>query len=630
MSKDCPRKTICQRIGFQDTAMHCIPEAIGRCVSWGDPHIITYDGASIDVYGRATYTLTQPNWKKFQSGKVDNVQWSIIMETAPYGRVAVGKRYELNVRKYRTDTEFDSYKISTYYNGKTEYEFDIEGVKSWKEFEKYINLRKHGKQLTYETDFGLRLRHKGYYFAVNVPLAYKENNIEGLCCGFDFDKTNDLQERDGTVHPFEQRGYRETNSEFLTAKSWMIEGDEGPFPDVIAEELLACEHREMCDNMFNMPWLANCRKVVDTAKFIKSCKVDYCEVPTQETLEEIYETFIEDCKLALPEDEAVCVWRAELGFDQCSAGKVWSGCKSQCDIKSCDPDFECDEDTTEAGCFCPDGTFEFEGQCIDTCPERRCSQEVLTTETHIGPNAVSNSFIATVNYESQFVHQLEIKFESLSPGELWQSVLLGVSPELATDDIELDFKCGRRDPGIWIVREGAAGPDGLATGQQLLVHQCVDKQTDEEVEHAADQYFSPSELEAAGIVEGKYQTWMFGQRRSPATGSFELFMQVDGVVLRTWPNSQPQTFGEMNIWLGKTLEAGWGPADFRVRNYVFHTSPSYEDIGICTNDRWAEWSECSLSCDGGTRTRHGFQNGQTKSETEACNEQLCPTSKYFL
>ena len=623
ISKDCPRKHLCQKIDFNSTAMHCIPEDVGRCVSWGDPHIITYDGASIDVYGRAQYTLTQPNFKKFQSGHVNGVQWFIIMETMPFKRVAVGKRYELNVRKYRTDTEFDSYRVSTFYNGKTEYEFDIEGVNSWKEFEQYINLRKHGKQLTYETDFGLRFKHKGYYFSVNVPVAYRENNIEGLCCGFDFDKTNDLQEPDGTVHSFVQRGYKQTNSEFLTAKSWMIEGDVGPFPDVIAEDLKACVHQEMCDNMFNMPWLANCRKVVDTSKFIKSCKVDYCEDPSQETLEEIYETFIEDCKLALPEDDAVCRWRNELEFDQCPPGKVWSGCKSQCDVKNCDPTIECDETVTEAGCFCPDGKFEFDGRCVDTCPERQCSYQLITNERHIASGAIQNEIVGQVHYESQFVHQLDIKLNSLASGADWQNLIVAHSTELAADDVDLSRNCGRREPAIFIVKDSVSQGDGVGAGQKLLMHQCIDRQLDEAYDDNQNLYFSESDFDTAGVVVGTYQTWMFGQRRNPLSGKYELFIQVDGTLLRSWPNSQPLTFGEMNIWLGKTKENEWTSADFHVKNYVFHTSAFYQDIAHCTADKWAAWSRCSKTCGDGVRSRKGLQNGKVTVETETCENQPC-------
>ena len=40
----------------------CNPQAcftMSECRAWGDPHVITFDGANNDVYGVATYVLAQ-------------------------------------------------------------------------------------------------------------------------------------------------------------------------------------------------------------------------------------------------------------------------------------------------------------------------------------------------------------------------------------------------------------------------------------------------------------------------------------------------------------------------------------------------------------------------------------------
>ena len=431
-----------------------------------------------------------------------------------------------------------------------------------------------------------------------------------------------------SVHPYVQRGYAETNSEFLTAKSWMILGDEGPFPDVIAEELLACEHREMCDNMFNMPWLDNCRKVVDTASFIKSCKIDYCEVPTQETLEEIYETFIEDCKLELPDEPATCVWRTELGFDSCPSGKEWSGCKPQCDVKNCDPNFVCQQSITEAGCFCSDGLFDFDGKCLEICPNRVCSEEIMLEENRISPSSNYNMKIATVEYQSQFVHQVDIKFASLATGDMWQNIIIAYDPELVSDDNDLIRRCGRREPSIFVVKDSVSKSTGsLGAGKHLLISQCHNTDLDQLIDESENNYFFETELTSAGITVGQYQTWIFGQRRNPISGEFELFIQIDDMMLRTWPNNEPHNFGQMEIWLGKTKEEQWKSADFHIRNYLFHTSPYYQDIAYCTTDSWAAWSECTVTCGGGSRSREGLLKGRAATETEDCNPDLCPNSK---
>ena len=36
-----------------------VPVVYSECRAWGDPHVITFDGANNDVYGVATYVLAQ-------------------------------------------------------------------------------------------------------------------------------------------------------------------------------------------------------------------------------------------------------------------------------------------------------------------------------------------------------------------------------------------------------------------------------------------------------------------------------------------------------------------------------------------------------------------------------------------
>merc|ERR1711935_1287773 len=87
---------------------------------------------------------------------------------------------------------------------------------------------------------------------------------------------------------------------------------------------------------------------------IESCKVDYCLVPTEETLDQIYSVFMSSCKDALPTDEGVCTWRDVIGMNSCPLGTTWSGCRRQCDaFSSChDINIECSDAILMEGCFC--------------------------------------------------------------------------------------------------------------------------------------------------------------------------------------------------------------------------------------------------------------------------------------
>ena len=50
---------ICQRVSLDTEEMKCIPSSLGNCNAWGDPHVVTFDGAQNDVYGVANYVFSQ-------------------------------------------------------------------------------------------------------------------------------------------------------------------------------------------------------------------------------------------------------------------------------------------------------------------------------------------------------------------------------------------------------------------------------------------------------------------------------------------------------------------------------------------------------------------------------------------
>ena len=39
-----------------------MPNILGECKAWGDPHVVTFDGASNDVYGIGNYTFIELNY----------------------------------------------------------------------------------------------------------------------------------------------------------------------------------------------------------------------------------------------------------------------------------------------------------------------------------------------------------------------------------------------------------------------------------------------------------------------------------------------------------------------------------------------------------------------------------------
>ena len=128
-----------------------------------------------------------------------------------------------------------------------------------------------------------------------------------------------------------------------------------------------CDVDEICESLFDNEIFKNCTSAVDPSSFIESCKIDYCLVNTDETLEQIFEAFMGKCKDVLPDDKGVCTWKNEIGLNTCPSRTVWSGCKPQCQAySSCDNEgLECSDTVLIEGCFCKDGFFlNKNNQCV--------------------------------------------------------------------------------------------------------------------------------------------------------------------------------------------------------------------------------------------------------------------------
>ena len=90
-----------------------MPSTVGECKAWGDPHVVTFDGASNDVYGIGNYTFMELNYTAIDLAFNDSINGSIdydyyldidtavssppgfalVMETAPFGQVSAVERF---------------------------------------------------------------------------------------------------------------------------------------------------------------------------------------------------------------------------------------------------------------------------------------------------------------------------------------------------------------------------------------------------------------------------------------------------------------------------------------------------------------------------------------------------------
>ena len=72
--------------------------------------------------------------------------------------------------------------------------------------------------------------------------------------------------------------YKQTDSEFEMAVTWMVPNEDGsepdedtfgPKPSDINKELEDCPHIQFCNDIFKEEWISECANVVDTTPFIQ-------------------------------------------------------------------------------------------------------------------------------------------------------------------------------------------------------------------------------------------------------------------------------------------------------------------------------------------------------------------------
>ena len=62
----------------------CRPPVYKKCRPWGDPHVVTFDGTQVDVYGVATYILAQPTSVAIANGGTQVFAFLLILKYFPF------------------------------------------------------------------------------------------------------------------------------------------------------------------------------------------------------------------------------------------------------------------------------------------------------------------------------------------------------------------------------------------------------------------------------------------------------------------------------------------------------------------------------------------------------------------
>lgn len=199
---DCDADHICQRTDL--LVNRCQPRDIGVCTSWGDPHIITFDGATNDVYGIARYVFarTIERNEAWFHASIATEAWGTVsitrtltVEFSPDSS-SYGEGIDLRIKT-------DRFGLFEVWRRQDSADWDLVATNANVDGGILSKINLLPGRIQYKTWFGLEVDHSGLDATIKIP-AYYNGKVEGLCGNFDFDRTNDYQLRDGTVLPYEE------------------------------------------------------------------------------------------------------------------------------------------------------------------------------------------------------------------------------------------------------------------------------------------------------------------------------------------------------------------------------------------------------------------------------------------
>ena len=224
--------------------------------------------------------------------------------------------------------------------------------------------------MTLTTPFGVTVQMRGYSLDIQIPAMYV-GAVEGICGNFDQTKTNDYFLRDGSVLPYEPNHY--SNSMYQMQNDWVTggwtttsglrsTGTNGPPPGTVSCGMAEAQAaKDACDALFAGAWVAQCLSVTDHTPYLVQCYVDFCPLPTDDTLRDVMGQYVDNCK-ANPAIDAstLCNWLVDAGLASavtCAPNSHWEGC-----IDECLGTYSCDQEMS--GAVCPPSAAESKSMCV--------------------------------------------------------------------------------------------------------------------------------------------------------------------------------------------------------------------------------------------------------------------------
>ncbi|XP_049330375.1 mucin-5B-like isoform X2 [Astyanax mexicanus] len=326
-----------------------------RCMGWGDPHYVTFDGKYYAFQGNCTYVLVQEIIKKYNfSVHIKNYYCDMTHGLAcPESLTIYYKSHTIYLKQTRNptvNTVIVNGKEKTPTISTADFTITSTGIQVT------VDIPKINAQITFA----------GMNFVVNLPYSLFYNNTEGQCGVCDNVTDNDCRLPNGQVQNCVN-----------TAEAWKVSGAcPTPVPPTntttttvsTKTKSTTTTTTKYCDpeicKVITSNVFKDCHEYYPPENFYEACKYDVCNMKNATGC------FSLESYATLCAKMSVCVdWRSStngLCAYKCPSPKVYRACgpkvEETCNSKYNEKFVSCESGVCQVvkeGCFCPNGTTLF-------------------------------------------------------------------------------------------------------------------------------------------------------------------------------------------------------------------------------------------------------------------------------
>uniref|UniRef100_A0A674IZE5 VWFD domain-containing protein n=1 Tax=Terrapene triunguis TaxID=2587831 RepID=A0A674IZE5_9SAUR len=321
----CRTKEMCKT---EDGHATCVPDYVGTCWGWGDPHYHTFDGLKFDFQGTCTYTIAKycGHDRSLEPFTIDEKNDNRGSQAISFLRVTNIYVYGYNISIYKREV------------GKVRLNSVITSLPVTLKDGK-IRLYQKALSTVLQTDFGLQIAHdKNWRVVITLPSSYYGATC-GLCGNFNQNPEDDMTSSNGT----------RVSSIMDWAASWKVQ-DRDPFCwDYCQGTCPMCDESKTdlygddshCGVISKAPGgpFRECHSRVSADDFFDSCIYDMClNEGDKSILCEALEAYAKACR---KHGVTVDDWRTPSSCDACKARKCRTKetCQTEDGHTSCIPDY---------------------------------------------------------------------------------------------------------------------------------------------------------------------------------------------------------------------------------------------------------------------------------------------------